>query len=139
MTKKLVLVAACALFDDQGRVLLASRPEGKSMAGLWEFPGGKIEKGESPEAALVRELDEELQIKVKEKTLKSLTFVSFDYPDFHLLMVLYGCSEWLGRLHPLEGQKLSWVHPVNLSSYKAPAADIPLFEYLASGRHQESK
>ena len=139
MSKKLVLVAAGALFDDEGRVLLARRPEGKSMAGLWEFPGGKIEDGESPETALVRELQEELSIKVKENNLKSLTFVSFNYSNFHLLMVLYACREWLGRPTPIEGQTLSWVSPDNLQEYDAPAADIPLFEFLATGRHLESK
>jgi len=134
MTKKLVLVAAAAIFDDQGRILLAQRPEGKSMAGLWEFPGGKIEQGEAPETALVRELEEELSIKVNENTLKSLNFVSFSYSDFHLLMVLYACGEWLGQPKPIEGQNLEWVHPADLMNYDAPAADIPLFKYLESGQ-----
>ena len=138
MIKKMVLVAAVALFDADGRVLLAKRPEGKSMAGLWEFPGGKIEQGEAPEAALTRELDEELTIKVNEKALKPLNFVSFDYPDFHLLMVLYACREWSGTPYPNEGQTLSWVMPVDLKNYDAPAADIPLFEFLAAGKHLES-
>ena len=138
MSKKLVLVAAAALFDTEGRVMLAQRPEGKSMAGLWEFPGGKIEVGEAPETALVRELEEELKIKVNKKALKSLNFVSFDYADFHLLMVLYACHEWAGDPYPVEGQKLSWVSPANLHTYDAPAADVPLFQYLAAGKHLES-
>lgn len=139
MTKRLVLVAAAALFDDHGRVLLAQRPEGKPMAGLWEFPGGKIEHGEAPETALRRELTEELGIMVNEDALKSLNFVSFAYDDFHLLMVLYRCHSWWGDLQPLEGQTLSWVHPEDLKHYDAPAADFPLFEYLAAGQHLESK
>lgn len=138
MSKNLVLVAAAALFDGQGRVMLAQRPAGKSMAGLWEFPGGKIEAGEAPETALVRELEEELTIKVNENALKSLNFVSFDYPDFHLLMVLYACHEWAGTPSPAEGQTLSWVRPADLHTYDAPAADIPLFTYLAAGKHLES-
>lgn len=139
MTKKVVLVSAVALFDAEGRVLLAKRPEGKSMAGLWEFPGGKIEQGEAPETALMRELDEELAIKVNQSSLKPLNFVSFDYTDFHLLMVLYGCREWSGKPYPNEGQTLSWVFPVDLHTYDAPAADIPLFEFLAAGKHLESQ
>jgi 8-oxo-dGTP diphosphatase len=138
MSKKLVLVVAAALFDVKGHVMLAQRPEGKSMSGLWEFPGGKIEKGEAPEKALIRELEEELKIKVNQTALKPLNFVSFDYPDFHLLMVLYACHEWEGDPYPVEGQKLSWVEPANLHTYDAPAADIPLFEYLAAGKHLES-
>jgi len=138
MSKKLVLVTAAALFDSEGRVLLAQRPEGKSMAGLWEFPGGKIEASETPEIALVRELEEELGIRVNVKALKSLNFVSFDYEQFHLLMVLYACREWSGRPKPDEGQKLSWVFPSDLKNYDAPAADIPLFKFLADGRHLES-
>ena len=137
MTKKLVLVAAAAIFDSQERILLAQRPAGKSMAGLWEFPGGKIEDGEAPETALVRELEEELSIKVNKNTLKSLNFVSFSYSDFHLLMVLYACREWSGEAKPVEGQKLAWVRPEDLMNYDAPAADIPLFKFLYSGRYQE--
>jgi len=137
MTKKLVLVAAAAIFDTQERILLAQRPEGKSMAGLWEFPGGKIENGEAPETALIRELEEELSIKVNESTLKSLNFVSFSYPDFHLLMVLYACREWSGEPKPVEGQKLAWVHPKDLMNYDAPAADIPLFKFLDSGQYRD--
>ena len=133
--KKLVLVAAVALFDKQGRILLAQRPEGKSMAGLWEFPGGKIEKNESPEAALKRELAEELAITVNENQLKPLHFVSHDYPNFHLLMVLYACTEWKNEPKPIEGQTLNWVKVSDLHTYDAPAADIPLFEFLASGRY----
>lgn len=138
MSKKLVLVAAAALFDSEGRVLLATRPAGKSMAGLWEFPGGKIEAGEAPETALIRELREELGILAQEQSLKSVNFVSYAYPNFHLLMVLYACRSWSGRPMPVEGQKLSWVPPDKLHEYQAPAADIPLFEFLASGRHLES-
>jgi len=136
---KLVLVVAAALFDADGRVLLAQRPVGKSMAGLWEFPGGKIEAGETPEAALKRELQEELNIKVNETRLKPLHFTSHHYPNFHLLMVLYACREWTGVPTPVEGQTLDWVDVANLHTFDAPAADIPLFEFLASGRHQESK
>lgn len=138
MSKALILVTAVALFDADGRVLLARRPEGKSMAGLWEFPGGKLEAGESPETALVRELEEELLIKVNPTALKSLNFVSFDYPDFHLLMVLFSCRKWLGTPAPAEGQTLAWVLPADLKHYDAPAADIPLFEYIANGNHLRS-
>lgn len=136
MNQKLVLVAAAALFDAEGRVLLAQRPEGKSMAGLWEFPGGKLEPGESPEAALVRELREELGVEVCIKNLKPLNFTSFSYPDFHLLMPLFSCREWLGDLVPQERQKISWVAVQDLKRYNAPAADIPLFEYLATGQYR---
>ena len=134
---KLVLVSAVALINDDDQILLAQRPEGKSMAGLWEFPGGKIELNESPEDALVRELREELSIEVNKTHLTPLQFVSHHYPDFHLLMVLYACYEWVGVPTPLEGQSLNWVTAANLHSYDAPAADIPLFEFLASGRHRE--
>ena len=127
---KTVLVSAVALIDVDGRVLLAQRPEGKQLAGLWEFPGGKVEPGETPEAALVRELHEELSITVKESELQPLTFASFTYPDFHLLMPLYKCQAWSGEVHPREGQAIAWVPPANLSDFPAPPADIPLFEVL---------
>lgn len=127
---KTVLVSAVALIDIDGRVLLAQRPEGKSLAGMWEFPGGKVEPGETPEAALVRELQEELSITVKESELQPITFASFTYPDFHLLMPLYKCQAWSGEVHPSEGQAIAWVPPANLSDYPAPPADIPLFEVL---------
>lgn len=136
MSRKLVLVAAAALFDADGRVLLAQRPEGKSMAGLWEFPGGKLEANESPEAALVRELREELGIKTRLEDLRPLNFTSYSYPDFHLLMPLYSCREWSGNLVPQEGQNISWVKIEDLKRYNAPAADIPLFDYLISGEDQ---
>ena len=134
---KLVLVVAAALFDAEGRVLLAKRPEGKAMAGLWEFPGGKIEPGERPEAALARELSEELGIGVGEENLKPIKFVSFPYPDFHLLMPLYACYEWEGVPRASEGQLLDWVRVEDLHTYDAPPADIPLFDYLASKGAQE--
>ena len=127
---RLVLVAAAALFDTEGRVLLARRPPGKAMAGLWEFPGGKIEPGESPETALVRELREELSISVSASDLFSLTFASHAYESFHLLMPLFGLKTWSGRPEPTEGQELIWVAPDRLGDYPAPAADIPLFAFL---------
>lgn len=131
MTKRLLLVVAAAIFDEDGRILLAQRPAGKSMAGLWEFPGGKVETGETPRAALVRELQEELQIMVDESTLESLNFASFDYPEFHLLMPLFKVSDWEGDPVALEGQSLEWVRPSDLAKYPAPPADIPLFADLA--------
>jgi 8-oxo-dGTP diphosphatase len=127
---KLVLVVACALVDADGRVLIAERPEGRSMAGLWEFPGGKIEPGERPEETLIRELGEELGIIVKEPCLAPLTFASHAYPDFHLLMPLYICRRWEGAVLPKEGQKLAWVKPNRLKEYPMPAADIPLIPHL---------
>src|SRR5271163_1175423 len=117
---RLLLVAACALIDPDGRVLLAQRPEGKSMAGLWEFPGGKIEPGERPELSLIRELKEELGIVVKEECLAPLTFTSYSYPDFHLLMPLYVCRRWEGIVEAREGQKLKWVRPADLRNYAMP-------------------
>ena len=127
---KTVLVSAVALIDRDGRVLLAQRPEGKSMAGLWEFPGGKIEGGETPEAALVRELHEELGIETWNSCLAPLTFASHTYDDFHLLMLLFACRKWNGIVQPNEGQALKWVYPKNFSNYPMPPADIPLIPIL---------
>ncbi|MGM4903095.1 (deoxy)nucleoside triphosphate pyrophosphohydrolase [Tardiphaga sp. 866_E4_N2_1] len=127
---KMVLVVACALIDPDGRVLIAQRPEGKALAGLWEFPGGKLEPGERPEAALIRELDEELGITVKEACLAPLTFASHAYEDFHLLMPLYICRRWEGLAISKEGQNLAWVRPNKLRDYPMPAADIPLIPHL---------
>ena len=130
MSIKLVLVAACALIDADGRVLLAERPAGKTMAGLWEFPGGKVEAGERPEETLIRELHEELGITVKEDCLAPLTFASHSYPDFQLLMPLYVCRRWEGTVTALEGQKLAWVRPNKLRDYPMPPADEPLVAHL---------
>jgi 8-oxo-dGTP diphosphatase len=127
---KTVLVAACALIDADGRVLLAERPAGKPMAGLWEFPGGKVEANERPEDTLIRELKEELGITVSEPCLAPLTFASHVYPDFHLLMPLYVCRRWEEMVRPLEGQKLAWVKPNRLRDYKMPPADEPLVAHL---------
>ena len=129
---KVVLVAACALIDADGRVLIAQRPEGKSMAGLWEFPGGKVDPGERPEDALIRELKEELGIVVQEACLAPLTFASHTYEDFHLLMPLYVCRRWEGTVAPHEGQKLAWVRPNRLRDYPMPPADIPLISHLTT-------
>ena len=129
---KVNYVAAAALTNETGEILLAQRPEGKAMAGLWEFPGGKIEPGETPEGALVRELEEELQIKVSESDLEPITFASHIYESFHLFMPLYGVKRWMGTPRPTEGQTLAWVAPHDLRRYPAPAADIPLFDVLAS-------
>ncbi|HUA53545.1 MAG TPA: (deoxy)nucleoside triphosphate pyrophosphohydrolase, partial [Candidatus Sulfotelmatobacter sp.] len=115
-----VLVAAVALIDGDGRVLLARRPPGKAMAGLWEFPGGKVKPDETPEAALIRELKEELGIDVAASCLAPLTFASHGYPDFHLLMPLYVCHKWQGTVAPLEGQTLAWVRPSRLGDYEMP-------------------
>jgi 8-oxo-dGTP diphosphatase len=129
---KIVLVAACALIDADGRVLIAQRPPGRSMAGLWEFPGGKIEAGETPEATLIRELKEELGIVVNEACLAPLTFASHSYPGFHLLMPLYVCRRWEGIVAPQEGQALAWVRPNKLKDYPMPPADVPLISHLTS-------
>lgn len=127
---KVVLVSAVALIDVDGRVLLAQRPEGKSLAGLWEFPGGKVEAGETPEAALIRELHEELGIETHSSCLAPLTFASHSYEDFHLLMPLFACRRWQGILTPREGQTLAWVRAADLKSYPMPPADIPLIPIL---------
>jgi 8-oxo-dGTP diphosphatase len=127
---RLVVVAACALVDADGRVLLAQRPPGKPMAGLWEFPGGKVEQGERPEETLIRELQEELGIVVREPCLAPLTFASHTYPDFHLLMPLYVCRRWEGTVMPKEGQALAWVRPNKLRDYEMPPADLPLVSHL---------
>lgn len=128
--RRIVLVAACALIDRDGRVLLAQRPEGKSMAGLWEFPGGKVEAGETPEAALIRELREELGIDTWQSCLAPLTFASHSYADFHLLMPLYACRKWQGTPQPREGQALRWVRKHELRDYPMPPADVPLIPIL---------
>lgn len=130
MSVKLVLVAACALVDTDGRVLIAQRPAGRPMAGLWEFPGGKVEAGERPEDTLMRELGEELGIVVDETCLAPLAFASHSYPDFHLLMPLYVCRRWQGTVTALEGQKLAWVRPNRLRDYPMPPADEPLVSHL---------
>jgi 8-oxo-dGTP diphosphatase len=126
----IVLVAACALVDVDDRVLLARRPPGKTMAGLWEFPGGKVHHGETPEAALIRELKEELAIDVTQACLAPFTFASHAYEDFHLVMPLYVCRKWQGTVTPLEGQELAWVRPVRMSRYPMPPADEPLVAML---------
>jgi 8-oxo-dGTP diphosphatase len=127
---KLLTVAACALVDTDGRVLLAQRPAGKPMAGLWEFPGGKVEAGERPEQTLIRELKEELGILVNEACLAPLTFASHAYPDFHLLMPLFVCRRWEGTPMALEGQQLAWVRVNRLRDYPMPPADEPLVSHL---------
>jgi 8-oxo-dGTP diphosphatase len=127
---KVVLVAACALIDPDRRVLIAERPAGRSMAGLWEFPGGKVEAGERPEESLIRELKEELGIVVSEACLAPLTFASHSYADFHLLMPLYVCRRWDGIVTPQEGQRLAWVRPERLRDYPMPPADEPLVSHL---------
>jgi 8-oxo-dGTP diphosphatase len=127
---KLLLVAAVALIDADLRVLIAERPEGKQLAGLWEFPGGKVEAGERPEETLIRELKEELGITVEEPCLAPLTFASHAYETFHLLMPLYACRRWSGFVQPLEGQRLKWVKPTELRAYPMPPADEPLIPAL---------
>lgn len=132
MGVKLVLVAACALIDADGRILLAERPAGRPMAGLWEFPGGKVEDGERPEDTLIRELHEELGITVREPCLAPLTFTSHAYADFHLLMPLYVCRRWEGQATGREGQRLAWVRPNRLRDYPMPPADMPLVSHLTT-------
>ena len=127
---RIVLVAAVALVDIDGRVLLAERPAGKAMAGLWEFPGGKVEAGETPEASLIRELKEELAIDVTASCLAPFTFASHAYAEFHLLMPLYVCRRWEGTVAALEGQRLAWVRPARLADYAMPPADKPLVAML---------
>jgi 8-oxo-dGTP diphosphatase len=127
---KLTLVVACALVDADNRVLIAQRPEGKQLAGLWEFPGGKLDPGERPEDALIRELAEELGITVRAACLAPLTFASHAYDDFHLLMPLYVCRRWEGTATGREGQKLAWVRPAKLRDYPMPPADLPLIPPL---------
>jgi 8-oxo-dGTP diphosphatase len=135
-TRKLVLVAACILLNDNGSVLIAKRPAGRPLAGLWEFPGGKVEPGEEPERALIRELNEELGIEIARHDLEPLTFASHAYPDFHLLMPLYLCRHWRGTMEPREGQELAWASPAELVGYAMPPADEPLkvaLRHLLSG------
>lgn len=128
--KGLLLVAAVALIDRDGRILIAQRPEGKTLAGLWEFPGGKINAGETPEFALCRELEEELGIEVRECCFSPLAFASHAYDDFHLLMPLYACRMWTGTPQPREGQALKWVLPTELYDYNMPPADLPLIPQI---------
>jgi 8-oxo-dGTP diphosphatase len=130
VSRKIVLVAACALIDADGRVLLAERPAGKPMAGLWEFPGGKVEADERPEQTLIRELEEELGIVISEPCLAPLTFASHAYPEFHLLMPLYVCRRWEGTVTPQEAQRVVWVKPNKLRGYEMPPADEPLVAHL---------
>jgi 8-oxo-dGTP diphosphatase len=127
---KLLIVAACALIDADGRVLIAKRPANKDMAGLWEFPGGKVDPGERPEQTLIRELKEELGIDVQEACLAPLTFASHPYPQFQLLMPLWVCRRWEGEVKALEGQELAWVRPKTLRDYPMPPADEPLIPHL---------
>ena len=128
--KPIVLVVAVALVDIDGRVLIAKRPEGKKMAGLWEFPGGKVEAGETPEAALVRELHEELGIDTSGSCLAPLTFASHEYDEFHLLMPLYVCRRWRGRITAKEHSEIKWVRPIRMAEYPMPPADVPLVAML---------
>ena len=130
VAKPIILVAACALIDTDGRILIAQRPEGKSLAGMWEFPGGKVEAGETPEQALIRELNEELGIETKETCLAPLTFASYSYEKFHLLMPLYICRRYWGVPQSKEGQVLKWVRARNLRDYDMPPADEPLIPHL---------
>ncbi len=127
---KLLLVVAAALVDPDGRILICQRPEGKQLAGLWEFPGGKLDAGEKPEAALIRELKEELGIDVAESCLAPLTFASHAYPEFHLLMPLYVLRRWKGTVTSREGQAMKWVHPADMKQYQMPPADLPLIPHL---------
>ena len=130
MTKKIVHVVACALVDVDGRILLAKRPKGKSMGDLWEFPGGKIEAGETPETAIIRELEEELAIDTKSTCLAPLSFVSHEYDDFHLVMLLYACRRWWGTPKAIEASELAWVRAPRLRDYDMPEADKPLIAAL---------
>ena len=125
-----MLVAAGALVDVDGRVLIARRPPGKAMAGLWEFPGGKVHEGETPEIALIRELQEEIGVDTRQSCLAPIAFASHTYDDFHLLMPLFACRVWQGTPQPLEGQELAWVRPARLGDYPMPPADIPLVAIL---------
>mgnify|MGYP006421877263 FL=1 len=127
---KLITVAAVVMMDIDGQILLAQRPEGKSMAGLWEFPGGKVEPGETPERALIRELKEELNIDTTESCLAAFTFASHTYEDFHLLMPVYVCRKWDGIMQPVEGQNLKWVKINDLKKYPMPPADEPLIAMI---------
>jgi len=127
---KLVTVVACALVDADRRVLIAQRPEGKPMAGLWEFPGGKIENGETPEQAVIRELEEELGISTNKACLAPLAFASFAYETFHLLMPLFVCRKWSGNPRPTEHAAIKWVRPQSLREYPMPPADEPLIAHL---------
>jgi len=128
--RSLLLVAACALVDTDGRVLLAQRPEGKQLAGLWEFPGGKVEPGETPEQCIIRELQEEIGIETEIPCLAPLTFASHSYDDFHLLMPLFVCRRFRGIAQPREGQALKWVRPKQMRDYPMPPADAPLIPFL---------
>lgn len=130
MSRRMLLVAACALVDADGRVLIAQRPEGKQLAGLWEFPGGKVEAGETPEECLIRELREEIGVETQAACLAPLTFASHSYEDFHLLMPLYVCRRFTGIAEPREGQALKWVRPNRLRDYPMPPADAPLIPFL---------
>ena len=130
MTSRLLLVAACALVDADGRVLICQRPQGKQLAGLWEFPGGKVEAGETPEAALIRELREELGIEVKQACLAPFVFASHAYDDFHLLMPLFLCRRWDGFVRQIEHAALAWVKPQDMGAFPMPPADEPLVSYL---------
>jgi 8-oxo-dGTP diphosphatase len=130
--RRIVIVAACALVDGEGRLLITRRPAGKPLAGLWEFSGGKVEADEAPEAALIRELREELALEIAKDDLKPLTFASHAYPDFHLLMPVYLCRKWQGSVTPLEGQEILWVKPSELHAYDMPPADEPLKTTLSA-------
>jgi 8-oxo-dGTP diphosphatase len=129
-SKPTLLVVAVAMIDPDGRILLAQRPPGKKLAGLWEFPGGKVHEGETPEAALVRELKEELGVDTAASCLAPFTFASHSYEDFHLLMPLFVCRVWEGNPAPLEGQQLAWVRPAKMGDYPMPPADVPLVAML---------